>query len=106
MSDDVVETLNVYCVDPMTQEESRIGIVEYTSDGRLTVIDVDPAFDGKLRDAVAALNGKTEIVELIPSDAPDATKHAVATKVTRRGDEEFFGALSGYLERYYGLTLG
>jgi len=106
MSDDITETLSVFHVDPKTQEESRIGEVEYDAGGRLTVLDVDPAFDARLRAAVAAMNGKVEIVELVPPDAPDAPKHAIADKVTKRGDEGFFEAMSDYLERYYGFTLG
>lgn len=106
MSDDVSESLSVFRTDPATGEESRIGAIEYAASGQMTVLDVDPAFDATLRAAVQAMNGKAEIVELVPPDAPDAEPHALASRITKRGDEAFFEAMAGYMERYYGFSLG
>jgi hypothetical protein len=106
MSHSIIEIITVFLVDPATPQQTRIGEVEYSADGRLAVIDADPAFNAGLRAAVAALNSKAQIVELVPPDGPDTPRDAVSGRVTRRGDERFFEAMTSYLERYYGFTLG
>jgi hypothetical protein len=106
MADKLGEFLNAFHIDPKSMEETLVGQVEYFPDGRLIVIEVEPSFDAKLRDAVAAINAKAAIVEIVPSDSSDAEERALASKVTKRGEDTFFGAMNDYLKRYYAFTVG
>lgn len=106
MVDGLVEFLNVFHIDPRSQYETLIGKLEYAPDGRLTVIEVAHSFDTRLRDAVAAMNAKDAIVEIVPSDAPSVERRALASKTIRREDNAFFGAMNAFLQRYYAFTIG
>jgi hypothetical protein len=105
MSQGLTQIVEVYRVDPDTGEEKRVGQVAYGGDGRLSLLDVDPDMAAALGEAIRSVNGKTEIVELVPpEDAPE--KFQTAAKVTKRDDEDFFDALGRYMAKYYGFTLG
>ena len=106
MAEKIAEFLNVFHIDPKSLEKTLIGQVEYSPDGQLTVIEAKRSFDAKLRDAVAAMNAKDAIVEIVPSDASDAEDRALASKITKRGEDTFFGAMNDYLKRYYTFAVG
>lgn len=106
MADDTVAgTLDVFAVDPATEDEIKIGEVELSEAGLLALVEVEPAHDDRLRAAIAAINGKDAITELAPPVA-GAARYAVSTTVTKRDDEAFFGALNRYMQTYYGYSLG
>jgi hypothetical protein len=106
MSDDAVAgTLDVFVVDPATEDEVKIGEVELSEAGLLALVEADPEHDDRLRAAIAAINAKDAITELAPP-VNGAARYAVSTTVTKRDDEAFFGALNRYMQKYYGYSLG
>jgi hypothetical protein len=105
MSDDVAAMLDVFRVDAQTGEETKVGEAEMSADGRLGVVEVEPEYDARLRAAVASVNAKAEIAELVPPAASERP-FATAARVTKRGDDEFLPALSRYMQKYYGFSLG
>ena len=105
MSEGLTAIVEVYRVDPETQAETRVGQAEFSGSGMLSLLEVDPDEDVRLRAALDAVNGKKEIIELVPPT--DATeKFQTASLVTKRGDEGFFDAVSRYMMKYYGFSLG
>jgi len=103
MSDRV--TVEVYRVDPEGGAGERVGQVAFGADGRLELLDADPDVTARLAEAVRSVNGKKQITELVPpEDAPE--KFQTAARVTNRDAPEFFDALSRYMEKYYGFSLG
>jgi hypothetical protein len=95
--------LDVLHVDDETGERTKVGEVEYDSDGRLRPISIAPTHEALWRDAIGSVNAKLRIFELVPP--LDGTPLAIAAKATERDDDDFQDALSRYLERYYGFAL-
>jgi hypothetical protein len=105
MSDGVTQIVEVYRVDPEGGEGERVGQVALGADGQLELLEADPDVMARLAEAVRSVNGKGEITELVPpEDAPE--KFQTAARVTKRDAPEFFDALSRYMEKYYGFSLG
>jgi hypothetical protein len=105
MSDGMTQIVEVYRVDPEGGEGERVAQVAFGADGRLELLDADPDVMAPLAEAVRSVNGKEQIIELVPpDDAPE--KFQTAARVTKRDDPEFFDALSRYMEKYYGFSLG
>ncbi len=104
-AEQVTAILDVFRVDPQTEAETRVGQVEYSESGRLALLDVEPEHDARLRSAITAVNGKTDLVELVPPTGSD-TPFATASKVTQRSDADFMQALNRYMLKYYGFSLG
>jgi len=105
MSEALTQILDVYRIDPDGAEAQRVGEVEFAPDGRLSLTDVDPDMATKLRQAILAVNGQEEIVELAPPDAT-AERYDLGTRVTKRTESGFFDAVNRFLARYYGFSLG
>jgi hypothetical protein len=105
MSDGMTQIVEVYRVDPEGGEGERVGQVALGADGRLELLEADPDVMTRLAEAVRSVNGKGKITELVPPD--DALeKFQTAARVTERDAPEFFDALSRYMEKYYGFSLG
>jgi hypothetical protein len=104
-SETPVTILDVYAVDDETADETQIGKVGYGPNGMLSVLDVETAHLAPLRQAVAIVNRKAALVEMIPP-GPNAPPFAVSTRVVQRTDRDFFKVLQRHLLKYYGLSLG
>lgn len=104
-AEEAAAILDVFRVDPATGAERRAGAVELFAGGRLAVLEADPAWEAKLRAAIEAVNGKPQIVELVP---PAAATEAgqTAARVTPRSDPNFLQAVNRYLVRYYAFSIG
>lgn len=99
------QVLNVYAVDEETEDETRIGKVQYHPDGRLALLEAEPDQEGFLANVVESMNAKDVLIEKIPPP-PGAEKRSTHSKVHKRDDADYFGALQDYLLKYYGLSLG
>ena len=104
-ADNVTAILTVFRVDPETGTEAVIGSVGASMGGRLAVLEVSPEAAEKLGRAVAAMNAKPHVVELVP-DTDAAGPGDLAAKITERDDPAFIVAASRYMARYYGFSLG
>ncbi len=103
--DEVATTLTVFRVDPASGAETRVGELELFESGRLAVLEAETEISGKLTEAVQSINGKSQLVELVPP--LDATEPGqTAARVTQRGDEGFVPAVDRFLRAYYGFSLG
>jgi hypothetical protein len=102
---DVTAILTVFQVDPESGSEMEVGSVGVSTDGRLAVLQVSPEAAENLSRAVAAMNAKPSVVELVP-DADATGPGDLGAKVTERDDPAFIVAASRYMARYYGFSLG
>jgi hypothetical protein len=100
-----VRTFDVYSVDEDTEEETLIGRVEYGPQGRLGLLDAEPAQAERLASVVDGINRKEVLVEKV-SPGPDAPRYSTSSRAVKRTDKEFLPALQRYLRQYYGLSLG
>lgn len=98
-------TFDVYSVDDDTEDETLIGRVEYGPEGRLGLLDVEPAQAERLASVVDGVNRKESLVE-ITSAGPDSPRYGTTSRAVKRTDKEFLQALQKHLRQYYGLTLG
>lgn len=90
--------------DDENTEDELIGKLKIYLDGRLKVVEADPARDTFLREAVDRVNDKSEI--LVRSQEPGTEQYAIGTVSVGRDDPAFVSALATYLYNYYGLRLG
>ncbi len=103
--DPVAALYDVFRVDRATGAEEKIGSVEVTERGKLTILEVDTAHTLKLQGALESINAKPRIVEKVrPQDASEPGQ--TASQVTERDDPDFVQALNRYMRTYYGLSLG
>lgn len=100
-----VQTFDVYSVDEDTEEETLIGRVEYGPQGRLGLLDAEPAEAERLTSVVDGINRKEFLVEKVPP-GPDAPRYSTSSRAVKRIDKDFLQALQHYLRQYYGLSLG
>ena len=104
-SEEEVQTFDVYSVDEDTEEETLIGRVEYGPQGRLGILDAEPAEAERLASVVDGINRKEFLVEKVPP-GPDAPRYSTSSRAVKRTDEDFFPVLQQYLRQYHGLSLG
>lgn len=83
----------------------RIGSVRLDGDGRLEVIEADPAREAFLRDALDQVNRKQMLGIRDPGPASPDERFAVGSVAVPRGTPDFVAALRIYLLTYYGLRL-
>ena len=104
-TDEVAAILDVFRVDPANGAETAVGSLELFESGRLAVLEVEPDSVAKLTEAVASINGKAQIVEIVPpANATGAGQ--TGSRVTQRGDPDFVQAVNRFLRTYYGFSLG
>ena len=104
-ADDVTTILSVFRIDPESGTETEVGSVGVSTSSRLAVLEVSPEAAEGLARAVAAMNAKPRVVELVP-DADAGGPGDLAAAVIERDDPGFIGAASRYMARYYGFSLG
>ena len=100
-----VLTFDVYSVDEDTDEETRIGKVEYGPGGMLAVLEADPDQAEFLNNIADNLNRKDVMVEKLPP-GPEAPRYGLSSRAVQRTDPDFLPVLQNYLKTYYGLSLG
>jgi hypothetical protein len=104
-TDEVAAILDVYSVDLQTEAERRIGALELSAAGMLAVLEVEPPHALKLSGAVASVNAKPRLVELVPPSGATEPGQTGAL-VAERGTPDFVPALDRYFRKYYGFALG
>ena len=100
-----VLTFDVYSVDEDTDEETRIGKVEYGPGRMLEVLEAVPDQAEFLTNVVDHLNRKEVMMEKLPP-GPEAPRYEVSSRAVQRTDPDFLPVLQNYLKTYYGLSLG
>jgi len=98
------QRFRVIQTDDETDQQTPIGEVDATPDGKLTLVSVVPDKNEFLTDLIEEVNGQSEMhVEAQPP--PGARRYAVYSKIVPRSDPGFFDALKDFLAKYYDLTL-
>lgn len=98
-------TFDVFLVDDETDDQTRIGQVEFGPNGMLTVLEATPDQENFLYSTVDTINKKDVMVEKL-APGPDAPRYSVSSRAVARTDKDFLPVLQNYLKTYYGLILG